>query len=113
MEMNLKKIECYGMSNRLVKISFTVRYAWENRMYNDLINIHFNGNSQKSYLTVQAKNQGVHLVLEKIIQTLSRIELQENKDIILPAVIIDNLTEIFNLKYEYGYPEKALASYNS
>lgn len=103
MDLTLTNITFRGDNNSIIYLTLNAIYGHNSEMYNDNIKLIYNRTKRKAYLTVDAVNPGVGHIIERIIESLNRIDfdkknLTKNSSII--EVIADTLSQVNNMKYD-------------
>jgi hypothetical protein len=81
-------------------MSIEIDYGWEGEMLSGIIRINYHGKKGKVFLTVDSSNPGIGSAIDRIIESLSKIEHEIDTREHYPLAIIESLAEDFGMKYE-------------
>ena len=103
MDLTLKNITFRGDNNSIIYLTLNAIYGHNSEMYNDNIKLIYNRTKKKAYITVDAVNPGVGHIIERIIESLNKIDFNKKnltKDSSIIEVIADTLAHINNMRYD-------------
>ena len=103
MDLTLKNIAFRGDNNSIIYLTLNAIYGHNSEMYNDNIKLIYNRTKKKAYVTVDAENPGVGHIVERIIESLNKIDFNKKnltKDSSIIEIIADTLARVNNMKYD-------------
>jgi hypothetical protein len=111
MEFTLRNIYCYGEHDSNIFMSIGVLYGWSEAMHTDVIRLNYDGTKEQIFLTVKAKNPGMGIVIESIINLLKDINSRKDGSENKLELIIDILSQKLGMKYDHEKVEGTIAQH--
>ncbi len=100
MKLTLKNIISRDSEKNHIFMSVEINYGWGGEMLSGIIRINYQGDKGKVYLTVDSSNPGIGSVVNRMIDSLKKIEYEKNTKEHYPLAIIESLAEDFGMNYE-------------
>lgn len=102
MDLTLKNISSRDSEKNHIIMTLEINYGWGGEMLSGIIRLNYHGEKGKVFITVDSSNPGIGSVVDRIIESLKKIEHEIDTREHYPLAIIENLAEDFSMKYKPG-----------
>jgi len=110
MNLKLKKIAFRGENRSTVYYLIEVSFGWENGMYTDDLQLHYDTEKKITYLTVKVANAGMGSVSQRVVELLGTVNFSDPAVANQPLNIIKVLSHRLGMEYDADMVREVLGA---